>query len=94
MQLHTLQDPASVKTRECRNKLKESQCAGKHHRCLGEEKNIWKTTTTTTTNKKRLELKGNVVFKVVDYLEEFTAWKSETLKQFYVVSQFYDRHRG
>ena len=30
-------------------------------------------------------LKRNVVFKVVEYLEEFTAWKSETLKQFYVV---------
>ena len=33
----------------------------------------------------RLELKRNVVFKVVDYLGEFTASKSETLKQFYVV---------
>ena len=30
-------------------------------------------------------LKRNIVFKVVEYLEEFTARKSETLKQFYVV---------
>ena len=35
-----------------------------------------------------LELKLNAVFKVVDYLEEFTVWKSETLKQFYVVIHF------
>ena len=33
----------------------------------------------------RLELNRNVVFKVIDYLEEFTEWKSETLKQFCVV---------
>ena len=35
--------------------------------------------------KKWLELKRNVVFTIVKYLEEFSAWKSETLKQFYVV---------
>ena len=34
---------------------------------------------------KRLEFKCNVVCKVVDYLKAFTAWKLETLKQFYVV---------
>ena len=34
---------------------------------------------------KMLELKRNIILKVVSYLEEFTAWKSETLKQFYVV---------
>ena len=44
---------------------------------------------------KRLELKRNVVFKVADYLEEFTAWKSETLKQFYVsyISREFARSR-
>ena len=35
--------------------------------------------------RKKLEFKRNVVFKVVDYLEAFMAWKSEMLKQFCVV---------
>ena len=35
-----------------------------------------------TTGNARLELK--VVLQVVDYLEEFAAWKSETPKQIYV----------
>ena len=44
-----------------------------------------KNTHTHTHTHRRLELKCNVVFKVPDYLEEFTAWTSETLKQFCVV---------
>ena len=39
----------------------------------------------TMWGKKWLETDRNTVFEVVDDFERLTAWKSETLKQFYVV---------
>ena len=47
--------------------------------------NIPNTVDDVGEKKKRLELKRNVVFKLVDYLKEYTAWTSEMLKQFYVI---------
>ena len=64
---------------------------GKHHRCLERFRKCsphrWqcKGGGGERGGKGRVELKRSVVFRVVDYFEELTAWKSETLKQFYVI---------
>ena len=85
MQLRRLQDPASVKTNECCDKAEESQSGGKHHQCLEPHWQHSLHVDNVGKKKKVFEVKRKVVFKVVNYLEEVMACKSEMLKQFYAV---------
>ena len=78
-QLRTLQDPTSVKRHECCDKSEESQSGGKHLRYL---EHYWQRSPHRGQCWRKKKKKER---KVVDYFEEFEAWKSETLKLFYVV---------